>query len=118
MHGSLVAAASVDDSDEAVVFGFHILITEAELAEKFDSAHFKPNEVVGVVDDAHLIGLGIAHADTGLVHRWARTADGCRISTHCPVHLGLRFSRNAVTPSRKSAVARMAAFSRMAASIW
>ncbi len=38
-------------------------------------------------------------------------------AVHFPVHRGLRFSRNELTPSRKSAVVRMRAFSSTAAAI-
>ena len=47
-------------------------VIEAKLTQQFDSAHFKPDEVVGVVDDTHLVGLSIADADAGLIHGWLR----------------------------------------------
>src|SRR5258706_13904343 len=37
---------------------------------------------------------------------------------HFPVHLGLRFSRNDVMPSRKSAVVRPCAFCAMESANW
>src|SRR5882672_6724491 len=37
---------------------------------------------------------------------------------HFPVHLGLRFSRNDVMPSRKSAVVRLCAFCAMESANW
>src|SRR6266849_5302497 len=110
VYGSLVAAAGIDYGNKAVVVALHIFIAEAELAEEFHASHFKPDEMIGVIDDPHLVGFGIADANAGLIHR-------CIAPVHRPVHFGLRFSRNASIPSRKSALSRMPAFSRMAASI-
>src|ERR1700722_7088492 len=39
---------------------------KAELAQQLDAADLKPNEEVGVIDDSHLVGFGIAHTDSGL----------------------------------------------------
>src|SRR5450631_58583 len=120
VYGSLVAAAGIDYSDEAVVFALHIFIAEAELAKEFHPSHFKPDEVIGVINNAHLVGFSIADADPSFIHRrWGTYVDRCRCVgiVHRPVHFGLRFSRNDVMPSRKSALSRMPAFSRMAASI-
>src|SRR5713101_1657538 len=110
VYGSLVAALGIDDGDEAVVLALHVFIAEAKLAKEFDTAHFKPDEMIGMIDDAHLVGFGIADADASFIHR-------CIALTHRPVHFGLRFSRKEVIPSRKSALSRVPAFSRMAASI-
>src|ERR1019366_9438343 len=120
VHGSLVAAAGIDYGDEAVVFALHIFIAETELAEKFHASHFKPDEMIGVIDDSHLVGFGIADADASFVHRRRATCidrHRCMWPAHRPVHVGLRFSRNDSIPSRKSALSRMPAFSRIAASI-
>src|ERR1700745_3334088 len=68
--------------------------------------------MVRVIDDAHLVRLGVAHAQPGFIEFIMM------VRTHFPVHTGLRFSRNDMIPSRKSAVVRIAAFSRTAASIW
>src|SRR5690242_14036866 len=64
--------------------------------------------MVRVIDHAHLIGLGVADTQADLRY----------VLAHLPLHCGLRFSRNEVTPSRKSAVCRMAALSRTPCSIW
>ncbi len=58
----------------------------------------------------------IAHADTRFVHISVGTCHPWNFAAHRPVQLGFRFSRNELIPSRKSAVARIPAFSRMAAS--
>src|SRR6202795_391071 len=120
VYGSLVAAAGIDYGNEAVVFALHVFIAEAELAKEFHASHFKPDEMIGVIDDAHLICFGIADANASLIYdRGIFSIDRYRSVTpaHRPVHFGLRFSRNASIPSRKSALSRMPAFSRMAASI-
>src|SRR6266536_2062699 len=118
VHRSLVAAAGIDDGDEAVVLGFHLFIGEAKLAQQFDASYFEPDKVVRVIDHTHLIGFGVSDANAGFVYRRAGLGRGqCNVLAHWPVHFGLRFSRNDVMPSRKSAVARMPAFSWMAASI-
>src|SRR5258708_6656050 len=120
VYGSLIAAAGIDHGDEAVVFALHILIAEAKLAEEFHPSHFKPYEMISVIDDPHLIGFSIADADTRLIHRRRIFYPGrhrCIAPLHRPVHFGLRFSRNDSIPSRKSSLSRMPAFSRMAASI-
>src|SRR6202158_5824609 len=68
VYGSLVAAAGIDYGNEAVVFALHIFVAEAQLAEEFHTSHFKPDEMIGVIDDAHLVGFGVADADTRFVH--------------------------------------------------
>src|ERR1017187_4860746 len=119
VRGSPVAAVGIDYGDEAAVFALHILIVEAELAEEFHTSHFKPDEMIGVIEDAHLVGFGIADANAIFIHCRPIYIDRhrCMDPGHRPVHFGLRFSKNDVIPSRKSAVSRMPAFSRMAASI-
>src|SRR6266478_408170 len=122
VYGSPVAAPGIDYGDETVVFAFHIFIAETELAEEFHASHFKPDEMIGVIDDPHLVGFGIADADASFIHRHSRgliyfDRHRCMLPVHRPVHFGLRFSRNDSIPSRKSSLSRMPAFSRMAASI-
>ncbi len=65
-RGRFVAAIGFDDRDVAIVVDLHLFVLEAELAQELDPAKLKPDEEVGVVDDSHLIGLGITHADSGL----------------------------------------------------
>lgn len=57
-----VAAGGFDDGKMAVVLELHLAVFEAELAEKLDAANFGPDEVVGIVGDAHLVGFGVADA--------------------------------------------------------
>src|SRR5450631_2269553 len=104
-RGVEIAAVSVDYDDVAIVGGFHGFVFDAEGAHELDAADFEPDEIVGVVDDAHLVGFGVAHADGGVVEF---------SHSESPRHWGLRFSRKAARPSLKSGVQRMLAFSRMA----
>src|SRR5690349_13212869 len=106
----LVAATSVDHRNEAVVLPLHVTVGKTQLAHIFHAPDLKPDEVIGMIDHPHLIGLGIAHPQPALAH------NPCLISTraHWPLQRGLRFSRNEVMPSRKSAVVRMRALSCIA----
>jgi len=58
-----MAAFGFGYNNEAIVFLLHVFVGEAQLAEKFHAADFKPDVKVGVVYDAHLVGFGIAHTD-------------------------------------------------------
>jgi len=68
VHGRLVAAAGIDHGNAAVVFLLHIFIAEAELTEQFHPPHLKPDEMVRMIDDAHLIGFRIADSYASLIH--------------------------------------------------
>src|SRR5579872_5239198 len=86
-----------------------------------------------MVNDAHLVGFSIAHAQPGFAYRLrGRTHFRLLIFCSCigliilrssfcvrhfPVQTGFRFSRKDEMPSRKSEVVRMRALSSMAAEI-
>jgi len=63
--GRAVAAVGFGYDQQDPVFLLHIPISQTSGAPVFDSADFHPDEVVGVVDDAHLVGFGVADADAG-----------------------------------------------------
>src|SRR5215469_12048452 len=86
-----------------VVFFLHSPILQTELAHQLHAPNFKPDGEVRVIHHAHVVGFRVADAQPGLARRH-----------YFVVHLGLRLSRKLVTPSLKSAVWRMAAFSWMA----
>ena len=65
--GMVVAAVDVGNDDVSVVLEFHLFVVEAEGAHEFDATDFEPDEEVGVVDNAHLIGFGVADADGDIV---------------------------------------------------
>ena len=46
----------------------HLAVGEAELAHHLHPADFEPDDEVRVIDHSHLVGLGVAHAQPGLVH--------------------------------------------------
>src|SRR5579863_7894409 len=66
--GRFVAAGYVDHRQNASVIGLETAVREADGAQQFHTAQLKPDQVVGVVDDAHLIGLGVAEA--GFCGNW------------------------------------------------
>src|SRR5208282_4254303 len=75
--GRLVAAARLRHYDVAAFFALQGLVVEPTLAQEFSPAHLEPCEIVAVVDDAHLVGLRVAHAQGGLGKMWHR-AGKCR----------------------------------------
>jgi hypothetical protein len=58
-----IAAAGIDDGKDAVVIDLKLAVGEAERAKEFDAPDLKPYQVVGIVDDAHLVGFSIADAN-------------------------------------------------------
>src|ERR1700730_14439208 len=60
--GPFVAAVRVGDHDEAVVFGLHTLVLKTKLAAKLYAADLKPGEIISIIDHAHLVRFGVAHA--------------------------------------------------------
>ena len=59
--GVMIAAMNVGNDDEGIVLDFHEFVIEAERAHQFDAADFKPDQVIGVIHNAHLVGFGVAH---------------------------------------------------------
>src|SRR3984957_11833573 len=120
---ALIPAVRFRHHQKTIVLNFHLLVFESNLPAKLHASNFKPREIIPVVHHAHLIRLRIPDADSRigefLQDRTLIAAGSIlvRVLAHCPVHFGSRFSRNDVTPSRKSAVARISAFSRVASSI-
>src|SRR6185437_8045112 len=99
----LVRATRFRHHHETVILDFHFLVAESQLPHQFHARHLEPHEEIRVVDHSHLVGFGVAHANS----RFAR--DG-----HWPRHSGLRFSKKDDKPSRKSTVRRISALSRIA----
>src|ERR1700730_262906 len=111
--GGVVVAAHVDNHDMAVVLDFHALVLDAPRAHQLYAANFEPNQVIRVVDHAHLIGFRVAHS-----YRRVVMLHGLHDPDYSglPCQIGLRFSRKEATPSLKSGVQRIRAFSRIARS--
>src|SRR5580692_11967399 len=103
----LVAATCVNHRDAAAIVFFHITIRKPELPQQFDATDFEPDKIIRMINNTHLVGFCVPHPHASL------TDHGMMVSafTHSPPQRGLRFSRNDEMPSRKSLVARIAAFS-------
>src|SRR5262249_9714954 len=69
-------AMRFDDRQRETV-GFHFTIAPARETQQVRATDFEPHEIVRVVDDAHLIGFGIANPNAadgaGDVHRVGAT---------------------------------------------
>src|SRR5882724_4031649 len=61
--GSLVAATSIDQGDEELIVLLHLLVGKAKLAHQVDPPDFKPDEVIRVVNNAHLVSFSVMDAD-------------------------------------------------------
>ena len=57
-----VAATRLPNRQQYPVISFHIAIVEAERLAILYPAHLHPDEIIRIVDDAHLVGLGVSHA--------------------------------------------------------
>src|SRR5579884_2090550 len=55
-----VATLRLRDNDAEAVFPLHVAVFEAMLPAKLRPANLKPNEVIGVIDHAHLVRLSVA----------------------------------------------------------
>src|SRR6266436_8619225 len=109
----MIPAAQIRDDNLAIVLDFHALIFDAQSPHQLHAADLKPHQVICVIDDAHLVGFRVAHTNSHVVvfdHPHFRSYSGS------PCQTGLRFSRNEATPSLKSGVHRIRAFSRIARS--
>src|SRR5215469_10700722 len=62
----LEAAPNFSYGDVAVVLLLHQAVLKAELAQEFDSSNLEPDNVIRMVNHAHLVGLRVAHANMGL----------------------------------------------------
>ena len=51
------------DGEQHSVVEFHIFVVKADGPAIIDARHFHPDQIVGVVDDPHLVGFGVADAD-------------------------------------------------------
>src|ERR1700674_4150181 len=109
----MVASADIGDDDMAIVFDFHTLVFDAQCAHQLHATHLKPNQVIRVVNHAHLVRLRVTHSYGGVV-----MLEGLHEMNYSGLlcQTGLRFSPNDATPSLKSGVQRIRAFSRMARS--
>src|SRR6185312_350703 len=77
--GRAVAAACLDYGKMTVVGQLHLLVVVAKLAKELDAPDFAPDKIIGVVDDAHLVGFGVADAELclGRLRHCSATSPGC-----------------------------------------
>lgn len=64
-----VTAVRLRDRQKDAVFNFHFAVTKADRLAVFHASHFHPDQVVGVVNHAHLIGLGVSDPNDCFVFR-------------------------------------------------
>src|SRR6202023_2416270 len=82
LHGVAVAGGSAvaqldagDHQQEAEVLDLAVAV--ARLRAEVGAGKLEPDDVVGVVDDAHLVGLGVADLDVrDLAYRFAHGSPG------------------------------------------
>lgn len=60
--GSLELGGAGEDGEEIALF-FEFAVRQAELVEEVDAGGFEPSEVVGVMDDAHVVGFDVSNAN-------------------------------------------------------
>ena len=57
----MVPAVHIGDHQITIVFDLHALVVETVGAHEFDAPHFKPDQIIGVVDHPHLVGFRVTH---------------------------------------------------------
>src|SRR5690242_11496710 len=60
--GSFVAAVRLGHDEERVLVLFHVAVGKTARPTIIGSADFEPDEIVGIINDAHLVRFGIADA--------------------------------------------------------
>src|SRR5712692_3613043 len=63
----MVTALRFGDHDVAIVLKLHLFVGRAHLTDGLDAPDLEPDEIMGVIYDAKLVGFGVAHADRGFV---------------------------------------------------
>ena len=61
--GGAITALRLNHRQMTVICQLHFLVIEAELTQKLNPANFEPDEIVRVIDNAHLVGLSVANAN-------------------------------------------------------
>ena len=79
-----VAAASFGDRQVDAILPLHLFVAEADRFAVLNARDLHPDQVVRIVDHAHLVGFGIAHPNTGFVRRH-------RIYSFARLHSGPRY---------------------------
>jgi hypothetical protein len=82
MRRIVIPAVRFDHRQQHAVFKLHVFIPKSERLAIFDARHLHPHQVIGVIDHAHLIGLGIAHTNCCLLDMHAGTNSSSGKSSH------------------------------------
>ena len=60
-----VAALDLHDRKERFGFPFQTVVAQPQFPKEFEPRDFEPDQMVRVVSESHLIGLGVAHPESG-----------------------------------------------------
>jgi hypothetical protein len=82
----LVTAVGFGDNQKGIVTFFHIAVREPAGTAIVCPADFEPDKIVGIIDNAHLVRLGVAHAQ----HRFVPNTGYIRRSRACHLNECLR----------------------------
>ena len=63
----LVTAVAFGYNEECVFILFHVAIGKIARATEFSSADLKPNEVIGIINNPHLVSFSVTHAQECLM---------------------------------------------------
>src|SRR5690242_14898518 len=62
IRGRFVAAIRLCHDEKSVVVLFHVAVRKTARPTIISAAYFEPDEIVGIINDAHLVRFGIADA--------------------------------------------------------
>src|SRR5258705_5342693 len=61
-----VTAFRFGDDNETIILDFHLLVVHTLMAHVLDASDLEIDVVIAVVDETHLVGLGVAHTHDGV----------------------------------------------------
>jgi hypothetical protein len=64
---SFVAAITFSDDQKSVFIFFHVAVGKSARATEFGAANLEPDQIVRVIDHAHLVGFSVAYPQHGLL---------------------------------------------------
>ena len=62
-----IAALGFGDDHKSVFLILHLLVGETARTAQLAAPHLEPDHVIGIVNNAHLVGLGVADANLSFV---------------------------------------------------
>ena len=90
LRGAAVLAVRLDHRQRYTRM-LHLPITPSQCPQQIGARHLEPHEVVRVVDDPHLVGLGVANADG---------RGRCRHRAHCGAVMSAAARRSRIARAR------------------